>query len=76
MTIDMTTLIALIVALFGAAAWVVSRLEKIAADIAAMRADAKDFVTHEVCHRRRMECPCVAYINELQRGGGAEEKNL
>lgn len=75
MTIDMTTLIALIAALFGAAAWVVTRLEKIAAEIAAIRTDAKDFVTHEVCHRRRMECPCVAYLNELQCGGGTVEEN-
>ena len=51
--IDFTTLISLIVALFAAAAWVISRLDKITAEIAAMRADAKDFVTHDVCHRRR-----------------------
>lgn len=73
--IDITTLIAIVGALFTAAAWVVNKLDKITSELAAMRADAKDFVTHEVCHRRRMECPCVAYINELQRGDGAEEKN-
>lgn len=73
--IDITTLIAIVGALFTAAAWVVNKLDKITSELSAMRADAKDFVTHEVCHRRRMECPCVAYINELQRGGGAEEKN-
>lgn len=67
MTIDITALITLIVALFSAAKWVVSRLEKISAEIAAMRADAKDYVTHEVCHRRRNECPCIAYLNELQK---------
>lgn len=73
--IDITTLIAIVGALFTAAAWVVNKLDKITSELAAMRADAKDFVTHEVCHRRRMECPCVVYINELQRGDGAEEKN-
>lgn len=73
--IDITTLIAIVGALFTAAAWVVNKLDKITSELAAMRADAKDFVTHEVCHRRRMECPCVAYINELQREDGAEEKN-
>lgn len=64
--IDFTTLISLIVALF-AAAWVISRLDKITAEIAAMRADAKDFVTHDVCHRRRQECPCVEYLEKLQQ---------
>lgn len=73
--IDITTLIAIVGALFTAAAWVVNKLDKITSELAAMRAEAKDFVTHDVCHRRRMECPCVAYINELQRGGEAEEKN-
>lgn len=73
--IDITTLIAIVGALFTAAAWVVNKLDKITSELAAMRADAKDFVTHEVCHRRRMECPCVAYINELQRGGGTVEEN-
>ncbi len=65
--IDFTTLISLIVALFAAAAWVISRLDKITAEIAAMRADAKDFVTHDVCHRRRQECPCVEYLEKLQQ---------
>lgn len=65
--IDFTTLISLIVALFAAAAWVISRLDKITAEIAAMRADAKDYVTHDVCHRRRQECPCMEYLEKLQQ---------
>ena len=65
--IDFTTLISLIVALFAAAAWVISRLDKITAEISAMRADAKDFVTHDVCHRRRQECPCVECLEKFQQ---------
>lgn len=65
--IDITTLIAIIGALFTAAAWVVNKLDKITSELAAMRADAKDFVTHEVCHRRRMECPCVESVAEIQK---------
>lgn len=53
--IDITTLIAIVATLFTGAAWIVSRLDKITAELAAMRADAKDYVTHEVCHRRRLE---------------------
>ena len=53
--IDITTLIAVVATLFTGAAWIVSRLDKITAELAAMRADAKDYVTHEVCHRRRLE---------------------
>ena len=65
--IDITTLIAIIGALFTAAAWVVNKLDKITSELAAMRADAKDFVTHEVCHRRRPECPCVESVAEIQK---------
>lgn len=65
--IDFTTLISLIVALFAAAAWVISRLDKITEEIAAMRADAKDFVTHDACHRRRQECPCVECLEKFQQ---------
>lgn len=65
--IDITTLIAIIGALFTAAAWVVNKLDKITSELAAMRADAKDFVTHEVCHRRRQECPCVESVAEIQK---------
>lgn len=65
--IDFTTLISLIVALFAAAAWVISRLDKITAEIAAMRADAKDYVTHDVCHRRRQECPCMVCLEKFQQ---------
>lgn len=65
--IDFTTLISLIVALFAAAAWVISRLDKITAEISAMRADAKDYVTHDVCHRRRQECPCVECFEKFQQ---------
>ena len=63
--VDITTLVSIIVALFAAAAWVVNRLDKISKEIAAMRADAKDYVTHEVCHRRRSEC--VEAIEKLQK---------
>lgn len=62
--IDFTTLISLIVALFAAAAWVISRLDKITAEIAAMRADAKDYVTHEVCHRRRLEIEAKQFCDK------------
>lgn len=65
--VDITTLVSIIVALFAAAAWVVNRLDKISKEIAAMRADAKDYVTHEVCHRRRIECPCVEAVEKLQK---------
>lgn len=65
--IDFTTLISLIVALFAAAAWVINRLDKITAEIAAMRADAKDYVTHDVCHRRRQECPCMVCLEKFQQ---------
>lgn len=70
MTIDIPALISIIAALFAAAAWVVTRLEKIAAELAAIRADAKDFVTHDVCHRRRQECPCVEYLNSQREKMG------
>ena len=65
--VDITTLVSIIVALFAAAAWVVNRLDKISKEISAMRADAKDYVTHEVCHRRRSECPCVEAVEKLQK---------
>lgn len=53
--IDITTLIAIVATLFTGAAWIVSRLDKITAELAAMRTNAKDYVTHEICHRRRLE---------------------
>lgn len=74
--IDFTTLISLIVALFAAAAWVISRLDKITAEIAAMRADAKDYVTHDVCHRRRQECPCMEYLEKLQQQQEQQQQQI
>lgn len=54
-----TTVLMLIGSIVSCFVWVSSKLEKIHQELAAIRADAKDFVTHEVCHRRRKECPCV-----------------
>ena len=65
--LDLTTVIAIIGALFAANAWVVNKLDKIAAEIATLRAEARDFVTHETCHRRRQECPCIAAVENLEK---------
>lgn len=73
MALEFGTVITLIGAILAAAGWVVSRLEKIASEIATLRMEAKDFVTHEVCHRRRQECPCAEAFAELQRQG--QKKN-
>lgn len=62
--IDITTLIAIVATLFTGAAWIVSRLDKITAELAAMRADAKDYVTHEVCHRRRQEIEAKQFCDK------------
>lgn len=62
--IDLTTLIAIVATLFTGAAWIVSRLDKITAELAAMRADAKDYVTHEVCHRRRLEIEAKQFCDK------------
>lgn len=62
--IDITTLIAIVAALFTGAAWIVSRLDKITAELAAMRADARDYVTHEVCHRRRLEIEAKQFCDK------------
>lgn len=52
------TVLMLIGSIVSCFVWVSTKLEKIHQELAAIRADAKDFVTHDVCHRRRQECPC------------------
>lgn len=67
MFIELGTLVTLIGAILAAASWIVSRLEKIATEIATLRIEAKDYVTHEACHRRRQECPCISAIDDLEK---------
>ena len=65
--IDLSTVVAIIGAMFAANAWLANKLDKIRTDIATLRTEAKDYVTHTTCHQRRAECPCIATLAEIEK---------
>lgn len=35
-------------------------------ELTELRGDLKDYVTHDQCHKKRDDCPCVKQMNELK----------